>query len=76
LETKLKLELEKKDYHYQELIKSNEAKFLENMKAVKERNKYLETHAKQLEDLSEEQDNKIKALSLELQKSQTLAHQQ
>ncbi len=49
----MKIELEKKDHHYQDMIRSNEGKFLENMRAVKDRNKYLEARAKELEEIAE-----------------------
>lgn len=60
----MKLELEKKDQHYQELLRGNEGKYLESLKAVKERNKYLEGEQKQMEEAGQEMDSRIKALGL------------
>jgi len=46
------------------------------MKAVKERNKFLEQQYKEMEELTEQQDNRIKSLTLELEKSTSLTQQQ
>jgi hypothetical protein len=56
--------LEKKDQHYQELLRGNEGKYLESLKAVKERNKYLEGEQKQMEEAVQEMDSRIKSLGL------------
>lgn len=42
----------------------NEGKYLESLKAVKERNKYLEGQHKQMEEAGQEMDSRIKALGL------------
>ena len=68
--------MEKKDEHYQELLKANEGKYVESLKAVKERNKYLEGEQKLMEEAGQEMDSRIKGLELELEKAISRTHQQ